>query len=83
MKFLRAATADFAGIRIHDPEGQPEALEDGRVSRVHGLVRSFEALSVDIEGIGVLHYEFARTHHAEARPDFVAEFGLDLVPVER
>ena len=35
-----------------------------------------------MEGIGVLHDEFARAHHAEARPHLVAEFGLDLVEVD-
>ena len=36
-----------------------------------------------MEGVGVLHDEFARAHHAEARPDLVAELGLDLVEIDR
>jgi hypothetical protein len=36
-----------------------------------------------VERIGVLHQEFARAHHAEARADLVAELGLDLVEVDR
>ncbi len=36
-----------------------------------------------MEGIRVLHQELARAHHAKARPDLVAELGLDLVQVQR
>ena len=38
---------------------------------------------VEIEGIGVLHQEFAPAHHAEARAHLVAEFPLDVIEVER
>ena len=31
-----------------------------------------------MEGVGILHQEFPRTHHAKARPDLVAELGLNL-----
>src|SRR5690606_27966715 len=36
-----------------------------------------------MEGVGVLHQELARAHHAEARADLVAELGLDLVEARR
>jgi len=36
-----------------------------------------------VEGIGVFHQEFARAHDPEARPDLVAELGLDLVKGHR
>ncbi len=36
-----------------------------------------------MERVGVLHQEFARTHHAEARADLIAEFGLDLIEIQR
>src|SRR5690606_41841656 len=38
---------------------------------------------VAVEGIGVLHGEFAAAHQAEARPALVAEFGLDMVEIHR
>ena len=50
---------------------------------MHLLVRSFKAIRVKVERVGVLHDELARTHHAKAWPDLVAEFRLNLVPVER
>jgi hypothetical protein len=36
-----------------------------------------------MEGVGVLHEELARPHDPEARPDLVAELGLDLIEVGR
>ncbi|KAG0928608.1 hypothetical protein G6F31_017657 [Rhizopus arrhizus] len=38
---------------------------------------------MQVERIGILHQELARTHHAEARTDLVAELGLHLVEVDR
>jgi hypothetical protein len=38
---------------------------------------------IGMEAVGVLHQELARAHDAEARPDLVAELGLDLVVVDR
>ncbi len=36
-----------------------------------------------IEGVRVLHQEFARAHRAEARTDLVAELQLDVIEVQR
>ena len=47
------------------------------------LVGLGQRLGRQVEGVGVLHQEFARTHDAEARADLVAELGLDLVEVDR
>jgi hypothetical protein len=38
---------------------------------------------VEIEGIGVLHQEFAAAHDAEAGAHLVAELPLDMVEIER
>jgi len=38
---------------------------------------------VEIEGIGVLHQEFAPAHQPEAGPHLVAELPLDVIEVER
>ena len=50
---------------------------------MHREVRTFETFGVEIEGVGVLHDEFPRAHHAEPRADLVAELRLDLVEVDR
>jgi len=36
-----------------------------------------------VERVRILHQEFARAHHAEARADLVAELPLDLVEIHR
>ena len=61
----------------------PRRREDARIGVVHVAVFALQVRVVRVEGIGVLHHEFARAHDAEARPDLVAELGLDLVEVER
>jgi hypothetical protein len=61
----------------------PEAAEDARVGVVHRLVGFRAAFVGEVEGVGVLHQELARAHHAEARADLVAELGVDLVEVDR
>ena len=81
MEFLRAVAAYFSGIRIHDPKFETEAFENRGVGGMHAVVRRIQAGLVDIEGIGILHDEFARPHHAKAWPDFIAELGLNLVEV--
>ncbi len=82
MEFLRRAAADAARVRADRTELQLQALEDGRVRAVHGLVSLLERGVVEVERIRVLHREFARPHHAEARADLVAELGLDLVKID-
>ena len=62
---------------------RPEPRED-RACRPRASRRSPPAgLLVDVEGVGVLHEELARAHHAEARPALVAELHLDLVEIRR
>ena len=61
----------------------PSRVKMRGVRLVHGVVAVLQRLLVEVEGVGVLHEEFARAHHAEARPALVAEFHLDLVEVHR
>ncbi len=58
---------------------EPAGVEDRAVGGAHILVGRGQALPVGVEGVGVLHDELAAAHQAEARPDLVAELGLDLV----
>ena len=83
VEFLGGAAADAARVGAHGAEAQLHAREDPRVRVVHGLVALLERGGVEVEGVGVLHRELARPHHAEARPDLVAELGLDLVEIDR
>src|SRR4249919_2092869 len=83
MEFVRSAAADRAGVGEHGAELQSQAGEDAAVGVVHVLVFGGERFVVDVEGVGVLHQELARAHHAEARADLVAELGLDVVEIDR
>ena len=83
VEFLRRAAADAARVRAHGAELELQALEDRGVGAVHGLVTLLERGVVEVERVRVLHRELARAHHAEARPDLVAELGLDLVEIDR
>ncbi len=50
---------------------------------MHAVVGFLQRFLGQVEGVGVLHQELAAAHEAEARTDFVAEFGLDLIEVDR
>ena len=50
---------------------------------MHLVVGVLQALFAGVEGIGVFHDELTRTHHTEARAGFIAEFGLNLIQVQR
>src|SRR5690606_32106924 len=81
MEFVGKAAADAAGVRQHGAEVEPQAGEDVAVGAVHEIVGLLQALLGEVEGVGILHDEFPRPHHAEAGADLVAELGLDLVEV--
>ena len=49
---------------------------------MHAVVGDLQRRLVGMEGIGILHDEFAATHQAEARTDLVTELGLDLVQID-
>ena len=83
VELLRVAAADAAGVGAHGAEAQLHPLENPRVGAVHSLVALVEGCLVEMEGVGVLHGEFARPHHAETRPDLVPELRLDLVEIDR
>jgi hypothetical protein len=75
--------ADRPGVRPHGDRLDAHALEGAQVSDEHLVVGVPRAGLVEVEGIGVLHQELARAHHAEARAHLVAELPLDVVEVLR
>ena len=83
LELMRAGAADLARVGRDRAERQPQAREDARVGVIHLLVALLQTLEIGVERVGVLHRELARAHHAEARPDLVAELGLDLVEIDR
>ena len=83
MEFMRARAADSARVSGHRPKSQSQSGEYPRIRVEHRLVGGSEAFLAGVEGIRVLHQKFARPHDAEARANFVAEFHLDLIEVDR
>ncbi len=75
--------ADGSGLGPHRDRLQPHAREDTQIGDEHALIGAPRRGLVDIEGIGVLHQEFAPAHDAEARPLLVAKLPLDMVEVLR
>ena len=82
-EFMAEIAADRPGIGAHRDRLQPQAREGAEIGDEHPVVSRLGTLEVEVEGIGVLHQEFARSHHAEARPHLVAELPLDMIEVER
>jgi len=83
VELVGGVAADAAGVRLHGAEVQAAALEDAAVGLEHDLIGRPQRVVVQVEGVGVLHQEFAGPHDTEARADLVAELGLDLVEVHR
>ena len=83
LEFVRGAAANRTGIRLYCTEIQPHTAEDFAVRSVHRIVGFLQGFLRGVERVGIFHQEFAGTHHAEARTDFVTEFGLDLIEVQR
>ena len=80
-EFVGEFSAHDAGVGLDSEGAQAAALEDAGVGVEHLLVGGGAAFVGGVEGVGVLHDEFARAHEAEPRADFIAELGLDLIEV--
>jgi len=83
LEFMAARASDGAGVRRHGAEFQAQALKDAGVGGIHGVVAGLRAGLIAVEGISVLHGEFASAHQAEARAALVAELGLDVIEIAR
>lgn len=82
VELMGAAAADGAVVGLHGAEVEAQAGEDLAVGAVHDVVGFLQGSLGVVEGVGVLHDEFAPTHQAEARTDLVTELGLDLIHVD-
>ena len=66
----------------HRNGGEAEPREGAQIGGKHLVIGMARAGLIEVERIGVLHQEFARAHHAEARPHLVAELPLDMIEIE-
>lgn len=78
-EFFGTGSAHGTGLRGADDEWHAEAGEDALVCVAHGFVGVVQAGVVDIEGVGVLHDEFAGADDSGAWAGFVTVFMLNLV----
>ena len=82
-EFMAEIAADGAGVGAHGNGLQAHAGEGAQIGDEHLVVGMARASRVQIEGVSVLHQEFARAHHAKARAHLVAELPLDVIEIER
>ena len=83
VELVGTGATDRTVVRLNWTEFQAQAREYVAVSLVHAVIGDLQRRLVGVEGVGVLHDEFAAAHQTEAWADFVTEFGLDLVQVDR
>ncbi len=78
-----SGAAHGARGRLDRQARQPEACEGTQVGHAHGFVGGVESGVVDVEGVGVLHDEFAAAQQTGAGAGLVAVLRLDLVDRQR
>ena len=76
---MREVAADRAGFGRHRNGLQSHAREGPQVRDEHAVIRSTRPFLRQVEGVGILHQEFAAAHDAEPRPDLVPELPLNMI----
>ena len=82
-EFMRVIAAHYTGVCLHGKSLHAAPLKNAHVGVVHFLVADKGGFVIGVKAIGIFHDEFARAHEAKARADFIAEFGLYLIKIER
>ena len=82
MKLMGVRTANGTAVRLDGGGIQAQALKNSRLGVIHDVVTALHILCTDIEGVRILHDEFARSHHPKTRPNLITELGLYLIEVE-
>src|SRR5687768_11243114 len=80
---MRTAPSYCSRIRGNCPKLQPKSVEDLAIGIMHDAIGAVEAFDAGMKGIGVFHHKFTGSHDAEAGPDLVTKFGLDLIKGDR
>ncbi len=82
-ELMRGVPSDEPGVRFDGSKCEAASGKDPVVGVVHFLIVFACSGVITVEAVGVFHQELAAPHQAEARADLVAEFGLDLVEIQR
>src|SRR5262249_22495641 len=77
---LRQLSAHDPGLGLHLVHLEATAVEDRVVRATVPLEALLRALLIAVEGVGVLHDEFADAQQAAARARLVAVLDLEVVP---
>ena len=80
---MRTGAADRSGIRCYRTKFQSQPREYARVAVKHFPICRLQILVAHVKRVSVLHHELTAAHHTKARADFIAEFGLYLVKIQR
>ncbi len=83
MKLMGVRAANSAAVCLDGGGLQAQALKYSCVGVIHNVVTVLHTLRTDIEGVRILHDEFARSHDPKTRPNLITELGLYLIEVER
>ncbi len=82
-ELMRRGATDQPGVGFHRTEGKAAAREDAVVRVVHFLIIQSGSGFIPVEAVRIFHDEFAAAHQSKAWTDLVAEFGLDLIEIQR
>ena len=81
LKLFAQVPANGTTVGPHGTVLQAKTVKNALVSIAHGLVAGLGAVAVFVEGVGILHGEFAPAHQAKPGAALIAEFGLNLVEI--
>src|SRR5262249_33556257 len=82
-ELMREIAADRSALSHHRNRAQAHAGEGTQISDKHPVVGVLGAFEIEVEGISVLHQEFAPAHQTEWRPPPAAELPVDVIEIER
>ena len=82
-EFLTGGAANGTAVGFHGNRLQAAAAKNAPVGPVHRRIGLAQRAFVGVEGVGVLHDEFASPHQTETGPDLIAKLGLNLIKIHR
>ncbi len=82
-EFVREVAADGTGVSLHGLETEADTGKGFFVRLKHGPVGLLGTLFVLVKGVGVFHDELTAAHQTETGADFITEFRLYLVQIDR
>src|SRR3970282_2297434 len=82
LEFMRPATPNRPGIRLHRSKSKTAAPKNAFVSLEHLIVLAATIFNVRVEAVGIFHRKLAAAHQTEPRSNLIPELGLNLIKVQ-